>query len=298
MRKPWEQSVKLTHARYPMNKFLHMKWVGSQVALIALVIIPAILLVFTMPAQTFSENPWVAAALAANSESPEPRLLLCFADRSGLYLANIRVVITDENSNPIANLMVDGPWLGLELAPGDLPHQRQLRRQKTGAPRPAFIGARHDHSSFVLGSKRCAQPNNGRTPSGSNRIGGNMSMNAMKSSLVMSSVLALVTGCASVAPPREQVGAAEAGVRQANATKASQYAPTELRMASDKLAQAQTAMREEKYDKARRLAEEALVEAQLAESKARTAEAQQTARNMREAINSLRRETERNSQGS
>lgn len=125
-----------------------------------------------------------------------------------------------------------------------------------------------------------------------------MSMNAIKSSLLMSSVLALVTGCASVAPPREQVGAAEAGVRQANATKASQYAPTELRMASDKLAQAQTAMHEEKYDKARRLAEEALVEAQLAESKARTAEAQQTARNMREAINSLRRETERNSQGS
>jgi len=127
------------------------------------------------------------------------------------------------------------------------------------------------------------------------------SMNAVKDSLGligMAGILVLVTGCASVAPPREQLGAAEAGVRQASATKASQYAPTELRMASDKLARAQTAMHEKRYDEARRLAEEALVDAQLAESKARTAEAQQTARNMREAINSLRRESERSSQGS
>lgn len=116
--------------------------------------------------------------------------------------------------------------------------------------------------------------------------------------IVMSSVLGLVAGCATVAPPREQLGAAEAGVRQANASKAPQYASAELRMATDKLAQAQSAMRAKKYNEARRLAEEALVEAQLAESKARTAEAQQTARNMREAIESLRREANRTSQGS
>jgi len=128
-----------------------------------------------------------------------------------------------------------------------------------------------------------------------------MSMTALKSSLssiAMASALSLAFGCASVAPPREQLGAAESAVRQASASKASQFAPAELRMASDKLAQAQTAMRQEEYDDARRLAEEALVDAQLAESKARTAEAQQTARNMREAIDSLRREAERSSKGS
>jgi hypothetical protein len=82
-------------------------------------------------------------------------------------------------------------------------------------------------------------------------------------------------------------------VRQATAGKAAQYAPAELRMASDKLVQAQTAMREEKYDEARRYAEQALVDAQVAESKARTAEAQQMARQMRDNIDSLRREAER-----
>jgi hypothetical protein len=82
-------------------------------------------------------------------------------------------------------------------------------------------------------------------------------------------------------------------VRQAQTTQAPQYAPAELRMASDKLEAARRAMREEKYGEARRLAEQATVDAQLAEAKARDAQSQQTAREMRANIESLRREAER-----
>ena len=95
-------------------------WIGRRMALSALAIIPAIVVVLTMLPQdvTFPESQWISAAQAANSESTEPRLLLGFADRSGIYLANIRVVITDEMSKPIASLVVDGPWLALGLDPG------------------------------------------------------------------------------------------------------------------------------------------------------------------------------------
>lgn len=106
-------------------------------------------------------------------------------------------------------------------------------------------------------------------------------------------LLAMVTACSSVEPPREQLGAADAALRQARASKAPQHAPAELRMAADKLDQAQQAMREEKYEVARRFAEQALADAQLAQSKARTAETQQITRQMRDSIESLKREAER-----
>jgi hypothetical protein len=52
-------------------------------------------------------------------------------------------------------------------------------------------------------------------------------------------------------------------------------------------------MRDENYILARRLAEQALVDAQLAESKARSVEARQMARQLREGIETLRKEAER-----
>jgi hypothetical protein len=103
-----------------VNKSWHKKPIGSQVAVVVLAVIPALLFVLAMPAQelTVPPNQGVVAARIGNDESPEPRLLLGFADRSGLYLANVQVVISDEKGNPIADLWVDGPWLHLELDPG------------------------------------------------------------------------------------------------------------------------------------------------------------------------------------
>lgn len=105
----------------------------------------------------------------------------------------------------------------------------------------------------------------------------------------------LLAACSSVAPPREQLGAAEVALRQAQASAAPQHAPAELRMAADKFAAAQSAMRRGEYEQARRHAEQALVDAQLAETKARTTEAQQMVRQMRASIESLKREAERGS---
>lgn len=117
----------------------------------------------------------------------------------------------------------------------------------------------------------------------------------MKLQLICSAMLlsGALAACSSVEPPREQLGAADAAVRQAQASKAPQYAPAELRMAADKLEQAQKAMRDEEYQSARRYAEQALVDARLAQSKARSAEAEQMAKQMRGSIEALKREAER-----
>jgi hypothetical protein len=106
---------------------------------------------------------------------------------------------------------------------------------------------------------------------------------------------AFLVGCSAAQPPRDTLGAAELAVRRAQVSTASQHAGAELLMARDKLEAAKRAMRGERYEEARRLAEQALVDAQLAETTARTVEAQRVAREMRANIESLRRETERSS---
>jgi hypothetical protein len=106
-----------------------------------------------------------------------------------------------------------------------------------------------------------------------------------------------VTGCSTVAPPKEQLAAAELAVQQANKSKAPQYSPLELRMAMDKLDEAKRAMNKEEYTLARRLAEEALVDAQVAEAKAASEDARRAASDLRQSLETLRREAERSSRG-
>lgn len=107
-------------------------------------------------------------------------------------------------------------------------------------------------------------------------------------------VSALVfAGCSSVRPPREELATAELAVREAQQSKAPQHASLELRMATEKLSRARQAMRDEDHVLARRLAEQALVDAQLAESKARSTDAKEMARQLREGIETLRKEAER-----
>jgi len=106
-----------------------------------------------------------------------------------------------------------------------------------------------------------------------------------------------VTGCSTVAPPKEQLAAAELAVQQANKSKAPQYSPLELRMAMDKLDEAKRAMNKKEYTVARRLAEEALVDAQVAEAKAASEDARRAASDLRQSLETLRREAERSSRG-
>ena len=101
------------------------------------------------------------------------------------------------------------------------------------------------------------------------------------------------SSCSSGRPPREQIAMAELAVRQAENSKAPQHAALELRLATEKAEKARQAMRNEDYVMARRFAEQALVDAQLAESKAQSSEARQSANQLRESIEALRREAER-----
>ena len=104
-------------------------------------------------------------------------------------------------------------------------------------------------------------------------------------------------GCSTVGPPKDSMAAAELAVQEANKSKAPQYSPLELRMAMDKLDEAKRAMNKKDYTVARRLAEEALVDAQVAEAKAASEDARRAASDLKESLETLRREAQRSSQG-
>ena len=70
--------------------------------------------------------------------------------------------------------------------------------------------------------------------------------------------------------PTNRITQADIAIRAAVEAKAADFAPTELQRARDKLAQARRLMAADKYTEARRLAQSAQVDAELAEAKAET----------------------------
>jgi len=103
-----------------------------------------------------------------------------------------------------------------------------------------------------------------------------------------------MAGCADkVPPPTQQVNMATQAIAQAESSGAFEFAPVELKSARDKLAQAKHAMDKEENDKARRLADEAMIDANLAEAKARSAKSQKVVEEMKESIRVLRQEMDR-----
>jgi hypothetical protein len=116
-------------------------------------------------------------------------------------------------------------------------------------------------------------------------------MKALFGVSILSGALLAAAGCAN--PPTEKVSVAEAAVKSADTRGAGEDAPLELRLAREKLERARTAMDDEEYVTARRMAEQAEVDAMLAESKAQSTAALNSAREMRESIESLRDEAER-----
>lgn len=88
-----------------------------------------------------------------------------------------------------------------------------------------------------------------------------------RTALAVAATLLLGTACASRAPPpTDQMSVARAAVDAAN-TGAQGYAPSELRLANEKLAMAQKAMLAKDHDAALRYAQQAQADAQLAVSK-------------------------------
>jgi hypothetical protein len=102
---------------------------------------------------------------------------------------------------------------------------------------------------------------------------------------------ATLAGCAGRKPVAE-IARADQAVRHAQTTSdADRYAPLELSSAQAKLASARRALDDGDYEDARRLAEQALADAQLAESKAESQLALDEARRTRSEIQVIQTET-------
>lgn len=102
-----------------------------------------------------------------------------------------------------------------------------------------------------------------------------------------------VTGCSAGRPPEAAVAQADLAVRQASESKAPTYAPTEFRVAQEKTLGAHQAMSAEDYDLARRLAEQAVTDAQLAQARAEATAAEKNAEEVRRTMQALRSEANR-----
>lgn len=124
-------------------------------------------------------------------------------------------------------------------------------------------------------------------------------INRFKSAQIMRSiglsatVAVFIAGCAGI-PPTEQIAVSKAAVNSANSAGGNEFAPLPLRSAMEKMDAAEQAMRDEEYELARQLSEQAQVDAQLAAATARAAKAQKAAEALKAGTNVLRQEIDRN----
>jgi hypothetical protein len=112
----------------------------------------------------------------------------------------------------------------------------------------------------------------------------------------MAMLLAIfVSSCGGVnkVPIHQNIAKAEAAIDEAERIEARAHAPLELELAQEKLSRAKAAFVDEEYEQADWLAEEALVEANLAEAKARSAKTQMTVDELQATIQTLQEEIQR-----
>lgn len=102
-----------------------------------------------------------------------------------------------------------------------------------------------------------------------------------------------LAACASDPAPEAEVAAAEVAVDQAEEANAPARASGPYELARDKLERARDAMADGEHVEARRLAEQALVDAQRAEAQARSEVARRNAAELRASIETLQDELAR-----
>lgn len=99
-----------------------------------------------------------------------------------------------------------------------------------------------------------------------------------------------MTGCASIPPPTEQLAVSKAALTRASSAGSNEHAPVELRSATEKMSAAELAMAKEDYLRAQYLAEQAQVDANLAETRSSLAKAQLAVGSAEESNRILREE--------
>ena len=97
-------------------------------------------------------------------------------------------------------------------------------------------------------------------------------------------LLVPITGCAQAPVPHEALSTADLALARARAAGAEDYASIELARAAAKLEAAHAAIQAKAHEQARALAEQALVDAELAEVMAQIANEKASARRLREDV--------------
>jgi hypothetical protein len=117
----------------------------------------------------------------------------------------------------------------------------------------------------------------------------------VRGALIAAAVLT-VAGCASTPIPNEKIAVAKASVQRAEQSGAPEYAPVELAAARDKLTRAEKAASDRAPQPATMLAEQANVDAQLAEATAMQQRSHKAATEFDASMQALRQESMRSSQ--
>ena len=108
----------------------------------------------------------------------------------------------------------------------------------------------------------------------------------------------VATGCASQGPkPTDELTKAHTVIEQADKGNAQRYAAADLQRAHDELSGADRADAKKEYKEARRLAQRAEVDADLAVARGNSGEQQKAAEEIAQSNSTLRQESQRNSTG-
>lgn len=105
-----------------------------------------------------------------------------------------------------------------------------------------------------------------------------------------------MVGCASTPAPTERMIIARAAISNASSAGGGEFAPLQLKSAMEKMDIAEQAMTEKNYVRARQLAEQAQVDAQLSGAMAGSVKAKATADALQEDRRVLRQEINRKTQ--
>jgi len=105
----------------------------------------------------------------------------------------------------------------------------------------------------------------------------------------------LLGACATAPPPIEQMAVSNAALKHAASADAGALAPAEMSLARDKMARAEQAVTAKEYERALVLAQQAQLDAQLAEAKAEAAKSRKAADALLESSRVLREEMSRQS---
>lgn len=120
--------------------------------------------------------------------------------------------------------------------------------------------------------------------------------NLTKGASLCAAIMLSVAGCATTPIPNEKIAVAKAAVQRAEQSGAPEFAPVEMASARDKLARAEKAAADREAQPANQWAEQANVDAQLAEATAQQKRSRKAAMENDANLQALRQESLRSTQ--